>query len=349
MRGVSEVVGSPLGSSGVEELAKAVRRRVSAGDDLAVGRVVKVAGFSTLDAGDGRLLVVDRDGAVQGGPFSALAGAALAHAARTVFDSASTDPVAEVTLEIGDKEAVAAGLACGGRVDLVLQAAAAVPSELWDCLATRSPVALVTWLHGHDAVVVRSDGGVFGRPLLGPLLQGALEALRQGRSTSRIVEYERSKVLLEAWVPEPRLVVVGGGELVTAICAQAALLDWETRSTDGLADLNSLLEWSGASGALIVLSHDPDVDVPALASGLRTGIAYVGALGSRATQSRRTEQLTRLGVEPSQIARVHRPIGLDLGGRMAPEVALAIVAEVLACHYGRTAKPLRETTGPIHG
>jgi xanthine dehydrogenase accessory factor len=46
---------------------------------------------------------------------------------------------------------------------------------------------------------------------------------------------------------------------------------------------------------------------------------------------------------------VHRPIGLDLGGRAAPEVALAIVAEVLACRYGRTAKPLGETTGSIHG
>ncbi len=156
---------SPLGSAGVEDLAKDVLRRVSAGDDLAVGRVVKVAGFSTLEAGDGRLLVVDRDGAVQGGAFSALAGPPLAQAARTVLASGSTDPVAEVTLEIGDKEAVAAGLACGGRVDLVLQAAAAVPSELWDCLAARSPVALVTWLHGPGAVVVGSDGGVFGRPL----------------------------------------------------------------------------------------------------------------------------------------------------------------------------------------
>ncbi len=333
----------------MEDVAETVRRRVSAGDDLAVGRVVKVAGFSTLEAGDGRLLLVDGDGAVQGGPFSAFGGASLAQAARRVFASAPVHPVTEVTLDIGDKEAVAAGLACGGRVDLVLQAAATVPSELWDSLAARSPVAMLTWLHGPDAVVVSRDGRIFGRPLSGPLLDGALEALRQGRSTSRIVEHEGSKVLLEAWVPEPRLVVVGGGELVSAIGAQAALLDWETRSTDGLAGLGALLQWSAASGALIVISHDPHVDVPALADGLNAAVAYVGALGSRATQSRRTEQLTALGIEPSHIARVHRPIGLDLGGRTAPEVALAIVAEVLACHHGRTAKPLRETTGPVHG
>ncbi|HTT88232.1 MAG TPA: XdhC family protein [Acidimicrobiales bacterium] len=330
----------------MEDLAEEVRRRAAVGDDLVIGRVVRVEGFSTLAAG---LVVVDGDGGVQGGVLAALAGQQLAQAARRVLVSPPTSPIGELTVDIGDKEAVAAGLACGGRVELVLQAAAAIPSQLWDSLVARAPVAMLTRMPGQEAAVVCAGGRAFGQAMPDELLACAHEALRAGVSSNRVVEQEGSRVLLEAWVPEPRLVVIGGGELLDAIRDQAALLGWETRGSDGLTGLDGLLDWSGQSAALIVLSHDPHIDVPALASGLTRGIAYVGALGSRRTQSRRVEQLTGLGVEPSDLARMHRPIGLDLGGRRAPEVALAIVAEVLACHYGRSAKPLLETSGPIHG
>jgi xanthine dehydrogenase accessory factor len=333
----------------VEDLAEVVRRRVTAGDEIAIGRVVRVEGFSTLAASEASLVVVDADGEVTGGPLATLARAPLAEAARSVLASASARPAIEVAVNIGDNEAVAAGLACGGRVELVLQAAAAVPVQLWDRLEARSPVAMLTWIERPLVAVVGSDARVFGQALPDELLETARKALREGHSTSRTLEHAGSRVLLEGWVPEPRLVVVGGGELLEAISAQAALLGWETRGTDGSADLDRLLAWSGESGALIVLSHDRDVDVPALVSGLNSRIAYLGALGSRQTQARRTEQLAGLGIEPSELARVHRPIGLDLGGRRAAEVALAIVAEVLACRHGRTSRPLSETSGPIHG
>ena len=71
-------------------------------------------------------------------------------------------------------------------------------------------------------------------------------------------------------------------------------------------------------------------------------------MGSRSTQSRRADRLLADGVSPEDLARIHRPIGLDLGGRRAPEVALAIVAEILACHCGRDGGSLKDTTGPIH-
>jgi xanthine dehydrogenase accessory factor len=333
----------------VEDLVDAVRRRAAAGEDLAVGRVLRVEGFSTLPASEGGFLLFGVDGEeVAGGPLGILGGAPLAEAARSLLSSPA-HRLGEVSLEVGDKDAVAAGLACGGRVDLVLQRASAVPAQLWDRLAAREPVAMLTWLEAPRAALVGPGGCLAGEELDGELLDVASQALREGRNARRVLEHEGSRVLVEAWVPDPRLVVVGDGELFGAISAQAALLGWETRASDGLVGLESLLAWAGASGALIVLSHDPHVDVPAMASGLARGVGYVGALGSRHTQSRRAEQLAALGLGPSDLARLHRPIGLDLGGRRAPEVALAIVAEILACHHGRTGTPLRATTGPIHG
>ena len=97
-----------------------------------------------------------------------------------------------------------------------------------------------------------------------------------------------------------------------------------------------------------MISHDPHVDVPALSAGLASGTAYVGAMGSRGTQARRATRMTQNGISEEDIDRIHRPIGLNLGGRRAPEVALAIVAEILACHCGRDGGSLKDTTGPIH-
>jgi xanthine dehydrogenase accessory factor len=180
----------------------------------------------------------------------------------------------------------------------------------------------------------------------------------QAEAPARAVQAEAparavpAQALIEAWVPAPRIVVVGSGDIVTALEAQAGLLGWEVRAVDGRAALDQvggLLEWAGATGALVVCSHDPHVDSPALATGLASGVPYVGAMGSRGTQSRRVERLRAGGVADADIERIHRPIGLNLGGRRAPEVALSIVAEILACHCGRDGGALKDTTGPIHG
>jgi xanthine dehydrogenase accessory factor len=333
--------------SGPGEVATFVRRELSAGHELAVGRVTDVEGFSTLSEGAGVIFAVGAAGAVEPSAFGVIGQDRITDAARSLLAAGS--PSELVVVEVGDKEAVAAGLACGGRVSLMLQPASLLPSEFWDLLAARAPVALVSWLHGRPASVMAADGRSFGAPLPEDIASEARLALTAGGPSRRWISHEAQRALLETWVPEPRLVVVGGGELLDALAAQAGLLGWEVRGCAGGAEeLDELLGWAGMSGALIVLSHDPHVDVPALAAGLARGVSYVGALGSRSTQSRRTAQLAQKGVAEADVARIHRPIGLDLGGRRAAEVALAIVAEILACRNGRSAKPLRELTGSIH-
>jgi xanthine dehydrogenase accessory factor len=206
---------------------------------------------------------------------------------------------------------------------------------------------------GPDAIVVDRDGGRWG-DVRGPsdaadaLVEQARAQVVSGRTGAQRVKDTSGVALIEAWVPSPRLVVVGAGEVVDSLRAQAGLLGWEVTATEATDEVDVLLDWAGATGALIVLSHDPHVDVPALAAGLARSTPYVGAMGSRGTQSRRATRLLANGVTQEAIDTIHRPIGLNLGGRRAPEVALAIVAEILACHCGRDGRPLKDTSGPIH-
>ena len=89
-----------------------------------------------------------------------------------------------------------------------------------------------------------------------------------------------------------------------------------------------------ASDAVAVLAHDPKLDDPALMQAFMAGCRYVGALGSRTTQAERRQRLAAAGVSEADVARLHGPIGLDLGGREPAETALAIMAEVVADRYG---------------
>jgi xanthine dehydrogenase accessory factor len=91
-----------------------------------------------------------------------------------------------------------------------------------------------------------------------------------------------------------------------------------------------------------VLSHDVKFDEPAIVTALSRGCRYVGAVGSRKTQSDRRERLRAAGVSDTQLSRLHGPIGLDLGGREPAETALAIMAEVVAERYGGSGTPMVE-------
>jgi xanthine dehydrogenase accessory factor len=90
-----------------------------------------------------------------------------------------------------------------------------------------------------------------------------------------------------------------------------------------------------ASTAVAVLSHDPKLDDPAIIAALRSPAGYVGVLGSRRTQALRRKRLQQTGLTDEQLARLHAPIGLDLGGGAPEEIALSILAEIVAHRVGQ--------------
>lgn len=342
----------------MEQVAAALRRTADAGQRAVVGRVIALKGFSTLPVDE--MVVIDEGGKLHGDLLGRPGAEKLTAAAQGLFEGRRLETVG---VSIHGPEVKELGLSCGGQADVLLQPAASIPEQFWQAVAGRAPVALATIIDGPGAgpgaLAFDRDGREWGalttdadEAVRQSLADAARSLLREGRTGSSRLETDAGVALVEAWVPSPRLVVVGGGDIAGAIGAQAGLLGWESRSTDGPGagdELEGLLDWAGATAALIVTSHDPHIDAPALAAGLARPIPYIGAMGSRGTQSRRLERLAALGLTGDQLDRIHRPIGLNLGGRRAPEVALAIVAEILSVHCGRDGRPLKETTGPIHG
>ena len=184
---------------------------------------------------------------------------------------------------------------------------------------------------------------------------------------SGMQEHEGLKVFAEVYGPPPRLVVVGAVDTAEALCSAAKLLGWHTVCVDARAAFATperipsadelVVEWPDVAlariapdrgTAVVVLTHDLKLDVPALQAALRTNAFYVAAIGSRKTQAARREELVAAGVPEPELGRIHGPAGLDLGADSPAETALAILGEALAVRAGRDGTPLKTAAGRIH-
>ena len=103
----------------------------------------------------------------------------------------------------------------------------------------------------------------------------------------------------------------------------------------------------GPHDAVLIFTHDPKLDVPAVQAALKTGAGYIGALGSRNTTADRNRRLRDVGVTDAEIERIFAPCGLDIGASTVEETAVAVLAEIIAHRAGRHGQPLREAEGPI--
>jgi xanthine dehydrogenase accessory factor len=205
----------------------------------------------------------------------------------------------------------------------------------------------------------RLDGTLGDAALDAALVEAGRDALTHG--VSRTVEIGGQQLFLEAYPVRPRLVVVGAVEVARTLVRLAKELGYETVVIDGRAafatperfpDVDRLVVgWPdevadeiglGPADAVAVLTHDVKFDEPAIVAALARGCRYVGAVGSRKTQADRRARLLEAGVAPAALDRLRGPIGLDLGGRLPGEMALAILAEVVAERRAGSGRPLGE-------
>jgi xanthine dehydrogenase accessory factor len=249
-----------------------------------------------------------------------------------------------LTYGIDDDQAWSVGLPCGGEIDVFVER---FEGELPD---PGEPSVVLTVLEGERAGE---------RRIVGP------EAVEPG--ASRVLELGGEKVFAEVLGPPPRLVVVGATDTAEELCRAAQALGWSTAVADPRPALVTrerlpspdelVTAWPGealeelapdADTAVVVLTHEERLDVPALTTALGSDAFYVGAIGSRRTQERRRERLLEAGLGEEELERIAGPAGLDLGAHSPAETAVSILAEVLAVRAGRSGGRLVERGGPIH-
>jgi xanthine dehydrogenase accessory factor len=212
--------------------------------------------------------------------------------------------------------------------------------------AARRPVALLTRM---------PDGAQRLHPdetLPPTLAQAAEAALRDDRAGP--VTLEGESWFIHPQTPPPRLIVVGAVHVAQALVPMAASVGLAVTIVDPrrafateerfAADATLLTEWPDdalaalkpdSRTAIVTLTHDPKLDDPALDAALRSDAFYIGALGSRRTHAKRVDRLTEAGHGPDAIARIQAPVGLDIGAVTAPEIALSIIAQVVAARRGK--------------
>ena len=275
-----------------------------------------------------------------------------------------------VSLPLGDEDAWAFGMTCAGNVDLLVEpVAAGEPDDPVAIAATavasavregRSAVELVS-LNGRPArLVVLDDGtqhGSLGSRSLDDAAAGRASSLIDARASGVItvpVGESTTELFAQVHAPPPTVIIVGATNVAAALVPLASQLGFDTAVIDSRerwatperfpaarelrvgmpSELIATMPLTPAS-ALVLVAHDFKYDLPVLEVAMRSRVGYIGVLGSRRRAAVVREFLESLGATPDDVARVRIPIGLDIGARTPAEIALSVLAEIVATRAGR--------------
>ncbi|MCT4553535.1 MAG: XdhC family protein [Pelagimonas sp.] len=283
------------------------------------GSAPRRVGSQLAISGDGDIM-----GSVSGG---CVEGAVITEALEALEDGQPR----QLEFGVSDDDAFAVGLACGGTITVLVEPIGPVLTEtLLDQLCTaraaRQPVAYVADLNNHSRQVVAD---------------GFADRFRMDRSG-----FEEDGRFVAIHNPPLRLLVVGAVHIAQALLPMARIAGYDPVVIDPREAFASHVrfpdtalshDWPDEAvtalgldsrTALVLLTHDPKLDDPALEQALRSECFYIGALGSTRTHTKRVERLTQAGFTKDEIARIHGPIGLDIGAAGPSEIAVSIIAEM---------------------
>jgi xanthine dehydrogenase accessory factor len=210
--------------------------------------------------------------------------------------------------------------------------------QLLAARANRQAVALITNLEsGEQRIVPRSQAAQ------DPLAEKLDEAFRFDQSGSHDGEF------VNIHNPPLRLIIIGAVHIAQSVIPIAQAMGYDVTVIDPRGAFATGARFPGialhaewpdeiipkigldARTAMIALTHDPKIDDPALDAALKSDVFYIGALGSKKTQASRAQRLRDAGFTDAQVARIHGPIGLNIGAKGAPEIAVSIMGEVTRC------------------
>ena len=327
----------------IREIASDLTTWLAAGERIALATVIGAEGPSPRPLGS-RMAVTGSGrmaGSVSGG---CVEGAVFGEAQ----DVLAGGPPKRLRYGITDETAWEVGLACGGTIEIYVEPLVGVHHRLLEALEAGGTFALATRLDGGH-LLAWPDGSMIGDRSLAP----ELTALFPGPA-AELRKLPEEEVFLEVFVPPPTVIIVGAVHVAMPLVSLAQALGYHVRLVDPRRTFATnerfttvdelILAWPqdalkaeelGPQHYVVILSHDPKFDLPALQIALRSPAAYIGLIGSRSTQAKRQNALRAEGFSKDELTRIHGPVGLDLGGREPAEIALAILAEIVAVRHGR--------------
>jgi xanthine dehydrogenase accessory factor len=207
--------------------------------------------------------------------------------------------------------------------------------------AARRPVIVVTDVaSGEQRLVKAADFAA------DPLHAELAKQLRMGKSAT--IELDGKKLFLNVYAPTARLVIIGAVHISQALAPLARSLDYDVTvidprtafaSPERFPDVKLIAEWPDEAlpplsvdhyTAFVAVTHDPKIDDPALLHAFARDCFYIGALGSRKTHAKRADRLKAQGATDADIAKIHAPIGLNIGAVSPSEIAVSIMAQITA-------------------
>jgi xanthine dehydrogenase accessory factor len=363
----------------MRDILEHVTQWYRSGERFALATVVNT--FRSAPRQPGAAMAVSADGEAVGSISGGCVEAAVYELARDVI---ATGHAAVQRYGVTDDDAFAVGLTCGGIIDVLLQPVDATSFPEFEAVARAvehgQPVttAAVTTAGEHlgRQLLVWPDhvsGSLGDARLDAAVTEDAVAML--GRGVTAVRRYgprgERRRedvaVFLQCFAPPARMLVFGAIDFAAAVARIGTFLGYQVTVCDArpifatrkrFPDAHEVVvSWPHRylasatveeTTAICVLTHDPKFDVPLLKEALKTPAHYIGVMGSRRTHVDRVERLREEGVTDGQIARLHSPIGLDLGASTPEETAVSIAAELIASRTSGSGRPLGGLSGPIH-
>ncbi|MEM9740997.1 MAG: XdhC family protein [Pseudomonadota bacterium] len=294
-----------------------------AGKGAALATVVETWGSAPRQVG--AQLVVSGEGEMEGSVSGGCVEGAVVLEAMEALENGAAK-----LLEYGvsDDDAFAVGLACGGTIRVLVEPiGAAMPADMLDKVVTARSSRSAVQYHVNTENWARS--------------------LTEEVSRQKSAFEEDGKTFKAVHNPPLRLAIVGAVHIAQALVPMARVAGFDPVVIDPRGAFGSearfpgetiLAEWPDealteygldAHTALVLLTHDPKLDDPALHQALKSDVFYIGALGSKKTHAKRVARLEEAGFSSEQIGRVHGPIGLDIGAKSPPEIAVSILAEMI--------------------
>lgn len=316
------------------------------GRKVAVATVISTWGAASRPAGS--QLVVDSNGAFEGSVSGGCVEPAVITEAFEVIDSGRPRLV---SFGVTNEQAWDVGLICGGRIDIFIESLDAnrnIFEKAVELKKAKIPACIITDLATGESFVLDLESSDWKDQVPEELKGLVFDTIKRGACSAYDVGGRR--YYIHGIYPGTKLIIIGAVDIARVLAQMAALSNYNVVIVDPRAafatkerfpETELMVEWPDEAlasmnlhwrTAIVALTHDPKIDDVALKEALRSKAFYIGALGSKKTHADRLERLRQEGFDEDNLARIHGPVGLDIGAKTHAEIAVAILAEIIERH-----------------